>query len=100
MQSLELLEKPSQSFYTDIRLRARPKSRETRFMKEADAKRHSSALVASEPVASLQGRLSEKGKARTEPCFADPCYAPQTCIRYVRSTLVVITTGCFPVDHG
>ena len=56
MQNLELLENPSQSFFTDIQTRKQAKTARDSWKKQnkKNAKWHSSALVACEPVASLQ----------------------------------------------
>lgn len=57
MQDLELLEKPSHSFFTDIQQDQRQENNARDSWKKQNkknAKWHSSVLVACEPVASLQ----------------------------------------------
>ena len=93
--------------YADLYLdrETRPKARKARDswkkQNKKNAKWHSSALVACEPVASLQGRLSEKCKARTNPAWRIP--VPPHHHAYntygVHDTRVSTSTGCFLVHN-
>lgn len=101
MQNLDLLEKPSQSLFTDIQTQKQETTRATH--ERSRTKRTLNGTLLRWSLVNQWPPSSKKGKARTEPCLGGSLSRPTT-MHTIRTEYMILeslrsalSTGCFPV---